>query len=210
MKKIWILIALAILLPALLSLATPASAQESQDATIVLQDNSLMLVLYLKADDQYLLSVRGPASFTIEGNKMYLEGKVIVNDLTKVVYSVYPWQLIEPKLEWDEEMDMMVEVPQYMNELNLQPITATDLPKSQHIARLVGVDSSAIKPAIVARKYLGEVYTVNCLVSQSALDMYQAGELQTGDYVIVTFIDEIPNTTEINICIVVDKVWESW
>lgn len=210
LKAVAVIATLAILVPALLSLITPALAQENPDVTIVLPDDGLMLVLYLKANDQYLQSIRGPRVFTIEGNKMYLEGRVIVNNLDKVGYEVYPWRRIEPKLEWDEEMDMEVEVPQYMSELDLQPITAADLPHSQHIAKLVDVDPTAVRPATVIRRYLGRNYTVDCLVSQSVKDMYARGDLQVGDYVIVSFIDEIPNTTEFNVCVVVDKVWGSW
>lgn len=201
---------LALLVPALLSLTTPALAQNNPESTIVLQEDTLMVVLWLSADEEYLMQIRGPGTFTVEANKMYLDDIVIVNNLQKVGYGVYPWQLIEPKYEWDEETQMIIEVPQYMYEIDLQPIGVDDLPHSQHIAKLVGVNGGAVRPAVVARKYLGEVYTINCLVSQSALDMYSSGDLRVGDYVIVSFIDEIPNTTELNVAIVVDKVWESW
>lgn len=186
------------------------SAQPGTEATIVLQDDNLMMVLWLTEDEQYIMQTRGPGTFTVEGNKMYFNGNIYVNNLNKVSYGVYPWQLIEPKYEWDEDLQDFIEAPQYMYELDLQPIGVEDLPKSQHIAKLVGIDAGAAKPAIVARKYLGEVYTINCLVSQSALDMYQASDLAVGDYVIVSFIDEIPDTIEINIAIVTDKVWRSW
>ena len=193
-------------------LFTTANIVESQPETteIVLPDDNLMLVLYLKADEQFLQAIRGPATFEIKDNKMYLENKVVVNDMVKVGYGVYPWQRIEPKYEYDPDLGEEVEVSQYMYVLNLAVITPADLPHSQHIAILTEIDAGRIKPATVIRKYLGENYQVRCLVSQMAKDLYQAGDLQIGDYVIVTFIDEIPGSQEYNIAIIVDKVWESW
>ena len=189
--------------------AVQVKAQE-QGSKIVLPDNSLMLVLCLKADNQYLQSVRGPATFTVEGQKMYLEGRVIVNDLNKVGYSVYPYKRIQPKYELDVEFDELIEVPQYMDELGLEAITASDLPHSQHIAKLTGIYPTRARPATVTRRFLGETYQVDCLVSQSVRDMYQSGDLAIGDYVIMSFIDEIPDSQEYNLAVIVDKVWESW
>lgn len=189
--------------------AIQVKAQE-ESSKIVLPDNSLMLVLYLEADNQFLQAVRGAATFEIEGNKMYLEDKVVVNDMGKVGYSIHPYKRIPPKYEWDEELEELVEVPQYMWELDLATITADNLPRSQHIAKLVDIDTSAVRPATVVRKFLGETYEVKCLVSQSAKDMYLAGTLTIGDYVVVSFIDEIPDSREFNIAIIVDKVWASW
>lgn len=202
---IWMMIACL----AFIGQAIQVKAQE-QSSKIVLPDNSLMLVLYLEADEQFLQAVRGAATFEIEGSKMYLEGRVVVNDMGKVGYSVHPYKRIPPKYELDEELDELVEVPQYMDELGLATITAYNLPRSQHIAKLVDIDPSAVRPATVVRKFLGETYQVKCLVSQSAKVMYLEGMLNIGDYVVVSFIDEIPDSREYNIAVIVDKVWESW
>ena len=35
-------------------------------------------------------------------------------------------------------------------------------------------------------------------------------EIKIGDYVLVSFIEEMPNETERNIAIVTDKVYKSW
>lgn len=210
MKRTGILIATIVMACSLVLLPSTTTAQVPPATQIVLPDNSLMLVLYLEADDQFLQAIRGEATFTVDGNKMYLEDRVIVNDLTKVSYSVHPYKRIQPKLEWDEDLQEMVEVPQYMWELDLAVITASDLPTSQHIAKLVAIDPGALRPATVTRKFLGETYQVSCLVSQTAVELYQAGKLQVGDFVIVVFIDEIPDTQEYNLAIVVDKVWRSW
>lgn len=87
---------------------------------------------------------------------------------------------------------------------------AGDLPKSQHIGILKAVNPALAKPATVTRRYLGLNYDIQCLVSQSAVDMWQTGDLQVGDYVIVSFITETPGTEERDIAILVDKVYPSW
>ena len=94
--------------------------------------------------------------------------------------------------------------------LGLTPPTADDLPHSQHIGKLVAVDGSKAKPATVTRKWHGMSFNISCLVSQSIVDMWIADDLNVGDFVIVSFIDEHPNETELNLAIVVDKVYESW
>ena len=84
------------------------------------------------------------------------------------------------------------------------------LPHSQHIGRLIAVNPSLAKPATVRRWYLGETYDIPCLVSQSIVDMWVADTLNVNDWVIVSFINEIPDTEEVNVAIVVDKVYDSW
>lgn len=95
-------------------------------------------------------------------------------------------------------------------DLNLQPLGGAELPKSQHIGKLTAVNPALAKPATVTRKYMGQLYDVQCLVSQTVVDMWLAGTLQVGDYVVVSYIDENPDTAELSIAIVVDKVYESW
>jgi len=94
--------------------------------------------------------------------------------------------------------------------LSLAPPTAEDLPHSQHIGRLDAVNPALAKPATITRKWHGMTFQVQCLVSQSVVDMWVADTLDVGDFVIVSFIDEHPNETELNLAIVVDKVYESW
>lgn len=84
------------------------------------------------------------------------------------------------------------------------------LPHSQHIGKLIAVDTGLAKPAMVRRWYEGDTYDIQCLVSQSVVDMWIADTLNVNDFVIVSFIEEIPNTTEIDIAVVVDKVYKSW
>ena len=51
---------------------------------------------------------------------------------------------------------------------------------------------------------------MNCLATQNVVNLWQGGQIAIGDWVIVSFIDEIPNTVERHIAIVTDKVYESW
>jgi hypothetical protein len=83
-------------------------------------------------------------------------------------------------------------------------------PHSQHIGKVISIDVTKAKPIKVARKWLGVTYNVDCLVSQNVVTIYQAGKLAVNDFVIVSFIDEIPDTTEIELAIVTDKVFKSW
>ena len=95
-------------------------------------------------------------------------------------------------------------------DLNLTPPTADDLPHSQHIGKLVNVNPSLARPATVTRKWHGMTFDIQCLVSQTVVDMWIADTLNIGDYVVVSFIDEIPDSEEVNLAIVVDKVYDSW
>lgn len=86
------------------------------------------------------------------------------------------------------------------------------LPHSEHIGKLIAVNPSLAKPAIVRRRYLGENYDVNCLVTQNIVNMWTANpkQINIDDFVLVSFIEEIPNTQEREIAIVTDKVCKSW
>jgi len=97
-----------------------------------------------------------------------------------------------------------------VKEKDNKPISAGDLPHSEHIAKLKAVNASQAKPAIVTRRFMGQNYDVNCLVTQSVKELYQAGSIQVGDYVLVSFIEEIPDTVEKHIAIITDKVFKSW
>lgn len=191
-------------------LATQASAADK----IVLPDNGLMLVIYEKSSNNYIMSIRGPASFVEEYSSLY----IIINQwwkkrITNLVvndYLVCPYQEIALKLEYNAVIDDYMPVPQTMAELGLIELDAENLPHSQHIAKLVDVNPAAKKPATVARKYLGNIYYESCLVSMPAKEAYQAGTLQIGDYVVIAYIDEIPDDNEINVCVLEYGIWESW
>lgn len=85
-----------------------------------------------------------------------------------------------------------------------------NLPHSEHIGKLIAVNPAQAKPATVRRRFRGENYDVNCLVTQSVAELFHDGKIEINDFVLVSFIEEMPNETEKNIAIVTDKVYESW
>lgn len=86
------------------------------------------------------------------------------------------------------------------------------LPISEHIGKLISVNPSQAKPAMVRRRFHGKNYDVNCLVTQNIVNMWTSNpkQLNVDDFVLVSFIEEIPNTEEREIAIVTDKVFKSW
>lgn len=164
-----------------------------------------MIVTFLKDTSQLLGTIPDFPEVREQGNKLYLNGRVIINDLSKAGYAIYPDQIIE--ILKDEENN---DPPIFLNEINLIPMSADTLPISEHIGKLISVNPAQAKPAVVRRRFWGENYDVNCLVTQSVAELYQAGNIQIGDYVLVSFIEEIPNTEEREIAIVTDKIFKSW
>lgn len=83
-----------------------------------------MIVLYLKHNNQFLQTIKGFPEVKEEGNKLlFAGGKVIINDLTKAGYKEYPDQEIDIPTEWDEELEMEVEMLVTLEELNLRDFT---------------------------------------------------------------------------------------
>ena len=178
-----------------------AYAQSSENTTVIGGD--IMTVFYVTADEEVLfwftntvIVDNGDGTWNVHGD----QGMAGMVNQSLVSYGLYKYQVM-PGLD---------EATYYLSNLGLEAITWQDLPHSQHIGKLVNVNPSLIKPATVTRKYLGVTYDVPCLVSQTVVDMWMADTLNIGDYVIVSFIDEIPDTDEVNLAIVVDKVYESW
>ena len=87
-----------------------------------------------------------------------------------------------------------------------------DLPVSEHIGKLIAVNPSLAKPATIRRRFMGKDYDINCLVTQNIVNMWTSNpkQLNIDDFVLVSFIEEIPNTTERQVAIVTDKVYQSW
>lgn len=88
-----------------------------------------MIILYLKETNQFLQAIKGFPEVKEEGNKLlFLDGGVIINDLTKAGHREYPDQKIDIPTEWDEELEMDVELPITLEELNLRvDFTVQDL-----------------------------------------------------------------------------------
>ena len=176
-----------------------------------------MIVLYLKENNQFLQAIPGFPEVREENNKLlFANDRVIINDLTKAGWGYYKDKYIER--QYDEEG---IELPIYMDDLDLEPMDADDLPKSMHVAALTAVNMVNGSPrGTVVRKYLGENYTIeNCRVSQTAYDNYQAGKIKVYDtsygvndpenkdsFVLVYLISENPYDEEIEIPLIVGKV----
>lgn len=166
-----------------------------------------MVITYLKADEMVVSIIEGFPHVWEDSNQLLIEDgeRPLLNDLTKAGWSYYKDERVER--QYDENGD---ELPLYLSDLMLDPVTADDLPKSEHIGKLTAVDVSKIKLATVTRRWYGVNYDVQCLATQSVKELYQSGDIQIGDFVLVSFIEEIPNETERNIAIVTDKVYQSW
>ena len=172
-------------------------------------DSGIMIVFYKFGDGQYLFWCDLTATITDNGDGTWDVSSPQVNakgvNQDYVTYDYYHYQEIEP--QYDENGDPIL---LYIADLGLIPPTADDLPHSQHIGKLTAVDTGLARPATVTRKWHGMTFDVQCLVSQTVVDLWVADTLNVGDYVIVSFIDEIPDTEEVNLAIVVDKVYDSW
>lgn len=108
-----------------------------------------MIVLYLKDSNQFLQAIKGFPEIKEEGNKLLLaDGTVIINDLSKAGYKEYPDQKIYIPTEWNEELDMPVELPVTLAELNLRDFTASDLKERAKQLRDLYAEVDEIKEEI--------------------------------------------------------------
>ena len=76
-------------------------------------------------------------------------------------------------------------------------------PRSLHISRLESVDPGKVRPARVRRTWQGTDYYYDCFVVESIKDLWQAGSILHGDYVMVHFDDGGEQ-------IITAKVYQSW
>jgi len=70
------------------------------------------------------------------------------------------------------------------------------------------IDSFSIgreKPVRVTRTWEGKEYQVDCYVTESVKDQFQASDIAVGDYVMVEFLDDDPNRAT-----VFAKVFKTW
>jgi hypothetical protein len=165
--------------------------------------NEIMVVFYDNTDD----TVIGWARYDPELEIIDVAGEMTVIssdigmrgvDSTIVDYGFYKYK----------EIAQGGEVT--LDDLNLEPVEASDLPFSEHIAKVKEIVPTRPKPVTVTRKFMGQTYDVNCLISQTVRQLYQDGKVGVGDFVIVSFIEEHPNEAEIHVPIVTDKVFKSW
>jgi hypothetical protein len=76
-------------------------------------------------------------------------------------------------------------------------------PHSMHVARLVAINPTAARPAMIERNWEGDVYSYNCLITQDIRNQYAAGQIQAGDFVLAHFDD-------IDQVIITHKIFKSW
>ena len=165
-------------------------------------DSGIMIVFYEIANDNYLWWCDLTATITDNGNGTWdIHSPQVVATGVNQAYVDYDYFKYQP---------IPSDYSGNITALCLVPPTAEDLPHSQHIGKLVNVNPALTKPATVTRKWHGMTFDIQCLVSQTVVDMWLADTLNIGDYVVVSFIDEIPDTEEVNLAIVVDKVYDSW
>ena len=194
----------------------------AENTNIVTITGNIMAVFYTKADHQVLfwcadatITDNGDGTWDVDSPQVKANG---VNRET-VEYGLYQLDPFNPHPVDDEGN----EIPVYLEDLNLSPVTSEDLPHSMHVAALSDVYLVNGSPRCdVIRLYLGEQYTVTgCRVAQQAYDSYQAGEITLYDpayglgddhnkdcFVLVYFVTETPfgSGDSIELPVVVDKV----
>lgn len=180
-----------------------STAPELEDLPDTVPTTGTIYVFYKIEDGTFLFWCDANAQIIDNGDSWDVISDQIVAggvNKSKVAYEIYRAEPLPTTGTGNTTVD----------DLELETPTGIDLPHSQHIGELTAVNPSLAKPATVVRRYMGVNYDVQCLVSQSVVNMWLSGQLQVGDFVIVSFIDEIPGTTEVNLAIVVDKVYKSW
>ena len=184
--------------------------------------SSYMLFVWDKTTRQYLryYRVRDISDFKEEAGTLSLWKGNRTEDLSLVEYKLYPKQELtllyeDVQVDIDGEGNPIYEKRiawQTIDSLNLVDFTVADLPISEHIGKLIAVNPSQAKPATVRRRFLGKNYDVNYLVTQNIVNMWASNpkQLNIDDFVLVSFIEEMPNETERNIAIVTAKIYKSW
>jgi len=140
-----------------------------------------MIVFYTIPDEMYMFWCDLDAEIKDKGDTWdvksdQVNAKGISKD--KATYGYFMYKEITPI--YDEEGNV---IPQYMADLNLEPMGAEGLPESGHYARLDAVHPGDALKAEVARYFEGQWYLgIRCLVTLSVLQAYQAGDIVIGDY----------------------------
>jgi len=148
---------------------------ESSNTTIV--EGNIMAVFWEKATDRVVLWCynaqiidRGDGTWDVSGEGISAGGV----KQALVDYALYHY----------EPLPNPFENTYYLYDLDLQPITAEDLPQSTHVAALKNVYLNGEgRPRVdVWRLYMGIAYEVtNCRVTQTAYDQYVDGKIELYD-----------------------------
>ena len=83
------------------------------------------------------------------------------------------------------------------------PLPDTEPSKSTHVSQLASIDPSKVRPAQVKRIWEERDYLYDCFVTETIKDMYLAGNIHVGDYVLVHFDDMGEQ-------LVTEKIYKSW
>jgi len=191
----------------------PASGQAVTSARSAgTVEPGIMVITTEKATSYVVSVITSYRAHKEEGGLLYIYGESerTVIDPARVDYTFYANQIFEIPVECDAERLVCVEIPVTLQDLNLDPLSSGDLPFSTHYAVITSVDPGQAKPAEVTRRWHGQNFTYQALISETAKRLYLAGDLGIGDYVVVSFIEEHPNEQDFMIPIVLDKVVESW
>lgn len=108
-------------------------------------------------------------------------------------------------LKWNLEQEIPLDLNSTIEPDIPEPVRIEDLPTSQHLARIKSIDVSKAKPITVTREYEGQEFDINCVVTEDIKEQYQAGKINTGDIVIVTYCEERQDQA-----IVLSKIFKSW
>lgn len=85
------------------------------------------------------------------------------------------------------------------------PGPPSPFPSCTHWAIVEAINPALAKPLRARRTWEGHEYTFNCYVATEIVDLWQAGRLGIGDFVIVDFVDEDPDLPLATL-----KVFKSW
>jgi len=215
MRRIITLLLLLSVVAIPLAVFLPSASSQVYTLPSPQYDDSAMVVIYRNNSPNidnclYHLYVDGVNSLIEYDGKYYIgEGlPPVCNDASNFSWITVPKQGIG--LNTDCSIGMCLPIDTTMGELNLTYYTTETLPHSQHIAWLKSINPESAYPAIVTRLWMGKTYDINCLVSQSIVELYAMDKISVGDYVIVSFIDEHPYYEARSVPILVDKVYKSW
>lgn len=87
----------------------------------------------------------------------------------------------------------------------VQPVITVELPLCEHAAVITDIDPTRVRPLYATITYEGQDFPQQCFVSQDLVDAYLAGNLVVGDYVIVQFLENVPDKPFAS-----QKVFKTW
>jgi len=89
--------------------------------------------------------------------------------------------------------------------INPPLITCENLPCSIHFCVLKSVNIGNARPATVAREHGDLECDIDCFITESIKDQYQAGDIQVGDYMLMAYDNLQPDKP-----VLVAKIFKSW